>query len=188
MTTISSSLKGHLLVAMPNMADPNFHQTVTLICEHDENGALGIIINRPTQVMLVEILSQLEIKSTCESLQQTPVYSGGPVQQERGFIVHDCPERWAATLILNHALGVTASQDILNDIAKGQGPEHFLTALGYAGWGPGQLEAEIAQNAWLNTPIDAQVVFDTPASQRWPKAAALIGVDLSRLSGDIGHA
>ncbi|MHB8424272.1 MAG: YqgE/AlgH family protein [Gammaproteobacteria bacterium] len=181
-------LTNQFLVAMPSLSDPNFQQSVTYICEHNAQGALGIVINRPTNVVLGDIFKQLSIKPDDQRTQQLPVFQGGPVQTERGFVIHEPAGEWDATLKLGDNLGVTTSRDVLTAIARGAGPKKTFIALGYAGWGAGQLEAELASNSWLSTPADMHIVFETSVEQRWQAAARLIGVDLSLLSGDTGHA
>ena len=185
-------LTGHLLIAMPAMQDPNFSKTVTYICEHSEQGALGIVINRPLGMDLGAIFDQLSLDSTDPALARQPVLLGGPVHQERGFVLHE-PEdasgqEFDATLAVTAAIRVTTSQDILTAMARGHGPRRSLVALGYAGWGAGQLESELQQNAWLSVPATPQIIFDTPYEQRWRESARLLGVDLSTLSQQAGHA
>lgn len=180
-------LTNHFLIAMPGLADPNFFHTVTYICEHDADGAMGIVINRPLELRLGNILSHMDIQATPEMV-ELPVFQGGPVQTERGFVLHEPLGAWDATLQVSDQIGVTASQDVLVSIAAGHGPKRVLIALGYAGWGAGQLEREMAENAWLSGPATPEVLFDTPVEQRWAAAAALLGVDLNLLSGDAGHA
>jgi len=184
----TESLSNHFLIAMPSLEDPNFHHTTTYICEHDEDGALGIVINRPLNMQLGEILQHMDIKASSRKMFSQPVYMGGPVQSDRGFVLHEPPGDWEATLRVTDRIGVTSSSDILVAIAAGEGPEKALVTLGYAGWGAGQLEQEIAANAWLSGTASSEVVFDTPCEQRWLAAAALIGVDLNLLSGETGHA
>jgi len=182
-------LNGHFLIAMPALGDPNFHHSVTLICEHNSDGALGITINRPLEdIHLGDVLEQLELKDSAASISQQPLYNGGPVERERGFVVHHPASQWEATLELGGDLAVTSSKDILESIARGQGPEKNIVALGYAGWAAGQLEQEMAENTWLSSPADPRILFDVPASERWREAARSMGVDLSRLSGQSGHA
>ncbi|MHB8472944.1 MAG: YqgE/AlgH family protein [Gammaproteobacteria bacterium] len=181
-------LTNHFLIAMPGLADPNFYHTVTYICEHNSHGALGIVINRPLDTRLGNILDHLEIQTATAAIAQQAVYLGGPVQPERGFVLHRPLGDWDATLKISDAIGVSSSRDILGAIAAGRGPERALIALGYAGWGAGQLEQEMAQNAWLSGPADERILFDTPVAQRWSAAAQLLGVDLNLISGDAGHA
>jgi len=184
----TESLSNHFLIAMPTLADPNFHHTATYICEHDEDGALGIVINRPLNMRLGDILRHMDIKASSEAIASQPVYMGGPVQSDRGFVLHEPSGNWEATLRVTENIGVTSSSDILAAIAAGKGPRRALITLGYAGWGAGQLEEEIAANAWLSGPASPEIVFETPCEKRWLAAAALIGVDLNLLSGDMGHA
>ncbi|WP_041350767.1 YqgE/AlgH family protein [Nitrosococcus watsonii] len=180
--------RNHFLIAMPALNDANFARTVTLICEHNQDGAMGIIINRPLSITLDQMLQHIKVKDYPQAVGEMPVFLGGPVQQERGFVLHRPIGHWETTLKIGDEVGMTTSRDILDAITQGKGPPQTLIALGYAGWGPHQLEQELAENAWLSTPASSTVVFDTPYQQRWEAAAALAGVDLSRLSGEIGHA
>lgn len=180
-------LSNHFLIAMPGLADPNFFHTVTFICEHDADGAMGIVINRPLDLRLADIVTHMDIQANPDT-EQLPIFQGGPVQTERGFVVHTPLGGWEATLKVSDQIGVTASQDVLAAIAAGRGPKRSLIALGYAGWGAGQLEREIAENAWLSGPATPEVLFDTPIEKRWAAAAALLGVDMTLLSSDAGHA
>ncbi|HET7174785.1 MAG TPA: YqgE/AlgH family protein [Gammaproteobacteria bacterium] len=181
-------LTNQFLVAMPTLEDPNFRESVTFICEHNAKGALGIIINRPMNVVLDDILKQLSLSAHDEATSATPVYNGGPVQPERGFVIHEPLGSWESTLKVGGQLGVTTSRDVLAALAKGEGPQRAFVALGYAGWSAGQLEEELKSNSWLSAPADARLIFETPVEQRWQAAAKLIGVDLALLSGDAGHA
>lgn len=183
------SLTGQLLVAMPGMKDPNFMQSVTLICLHNTEMAVGLTINRPTNLTLHELFSHLSLTpGTPSDILEQPVYQGGPVQTERGFILHSPDCTGESTQPINEGLSMSSSRDILDAIAQGKGPRQFLVALGYAGWESGQLEREIGENAWLSTPADPNLIFNLPAEQRWQAAAQLIGVQLDRLSIDAGHA
>jgi putative transcriptional regulator len=177
---------------MPAMQDPNFHRTVTYICEHSDQGALGIVINRPLDLDLGSVFEQLSLNPSDPSLAQQPVLQGGPVHQERGFVLHQAEDTAAqafdATLSVTDAIRVTTSQDILTAMASGRGPRRVVVALGYAGWGPGQLEQEMAQNAWLSVPAVPRIIFDTPFDQRWQQSARLLGIDMSTLSSQAGHA
>lgn len=183
---------------MPSLLDVNFDRTVTYICEHDENGTFGIVINRETDITLEEVISQMEIETSANkpdasqtrtsNLPRPAIYLGGPVQQNRGFILHSPPGNWSSTLKINEHIALTTSRDILEAIANNQGPEQSIITLGYAGWGPGQLEQEMAANTWLNCPAEEQIIFNTPSDQRWQAAANLLGVDLQLLSNDPGHA
>jgi putative transcriptional regulator len=149
---------------------------------------MGIMINRPLDITLGEVLRQLDITADDPDISRRPVYLGGPVQNERGFVIHQPHGEWEATLEVTDDIGVTSSRDILAAIAAGNGPQDSLIALGYAGWGAGQLEIEIAQNAWLSAPADSSIIFKAPFQKRWEAAAALAGVDLKKLSTEIGHA
>lgn len=182
------SLRDHFLIAMPAMADPNFSETVTYVCKHDDDGALGVVVNRPTDMALGAMFSRLKIDLANPALAELPVVRGGPVERERGFVLHRSSERYEATLPGESAIKVTVSADILNAIARGEGPEPVLVALGYAGWESGQLEAELRANAWLTVPADPAIIFDTPFEQRWTAALGLPGVDLAHMTSYAGHA
>ena len=182
------SLTNQFLIAMPSLADPNFFRSVTLICQHNADGALGIVINRPTNLSMGEILQQMDIDAGNSQRQNEKVYHGGPVQNERGFILHDGDQEWSSSLAISDELSLTTSRDILEALAQDRGPNRCLVALGYAGWGGGQLEDELSQNAWLNGPADYDIVFNAPAQDRWNRAAQHLGVDLDRLSSETGHA
>lgn len=182
-------LGNQLLVAMPALADPNFSHTVTLICEHSERGALGIVINQPLEMKVTEVLAQLSLTTDRAELCDMPVLRGGPVQIDRGFVLHEPgPRDWDSTLPVSGTLHVTTSRDVLAAIARGDGPQRALVALGYAGWDAGQLEEEVRQNAWLTVPCDDAILFDLPFEQRWQAAARLVGVDLARISPVAGRA
>lgn len=173
---------------MPTLGDPNFHETVTYICEHNPEGALGVVINRPTEITLGDVFAQLDIEVTVPDIAGRPVFAGGPVQPQRGFVIHRPVGDWQATLAVAEDIGVTSSQDILTAMAQGQGPAQALFAVGCAGWGAGQLEQEFADNAWLTTAADTDLLFEMAPDQRWQAAAKLIGIDINMLSGDAGHA
>lgn len=181
-------LTGHLLIAMPAMADPNFTRTVTYICEHNDSGALGIVINRPLQMDLGEVFEQLSLESADVGLARQPVLRGGPVQTERGFVLHEPTRAWDSTVEVSETVHLTTSQDILTAMAQGTGPKRAIMALGYAGWGAGQLEMEIGANAWLSVPATATLLFDTPFEARWAAAAGLLGINLATMSPEAGHA
>ncbi len=183
-----TSLSNHFLIAMPTLRDPNFFHGVTYLCEHNREGAMGIMINRPLDIDLAEVLGQMNITRELPDIGNKTILLGGPVQCERGFVVHRPHGDWEATLKVNEDIGITSSRDILEALARGEGPRECLIALGYAGWGPGQLEQEMVQNAWLSVPADEAIIFHTPFEKRWETAAALTGVDINRLSNDIGHA
>ncbi|HPE59388.1 MAG: YqgE/AlgH family protein [Thiothrix sp.] len=186
---IISSLRNSLLIATPVMHDLHFNRTVTLICQHDEQGAFGVTVNRPLDVTVGELLQQLNIDVESPEIGSQSALSGGPVQPEQGFVLHCTGEQvWESTLQIDDEVGITSSRDILVDIAKGQGPKRFLLVLGCAGWGSGQLEAELKENAWLTCPSDSRILFDMPYPQRWKGAASLLGIDMSLLSPAAGHA
>jgi putative transcriptional regulator len=182
-----SYLNNQFLIAMPALEDFNFSHTVTYLCEHSPDGAMGIIVNRPTELVLGDLLEQLNIEAGDEEIARTPVYQGGPVQVDRGFILHQPLGDWDSTLAITANIGLTTSQDIIEAIAHGMGPEKFHIALGYAGWGEGQLEEELLSNAWLTGPADQHILFDEPVENRWQAAASALGVELSLLSTDVGH-
>ena len=183
----STYLNNQFIIAMPTLADPNFFHTVTYLCQHNEEGALGIVINRFAEMKLGEIFKQMNIRVTSTGASETPVFAGGPVQQERGFVLHTPGGGWDATMVVSDTISLTTSRDVIEAIAAGKGPERYLVALGYAGWGEGQLEQEILANAWLNTPCSKNVLFDTPINMRWRAAAGQIGVDINQLTTPAGH-
>jgi putative transcriptional regulator len=184
----SSNLTNQFLIAMPSLADPNFSHTVAYVCAHNEDGAMGIVINRPLDMALGEVLRQMELESEIDAVESMPVYHGGPVQTDRGFILHHSDTEWQSSIRISNNIGIATSRDILQAIAAGKGPKDSLVALGYAGWGAGQLEEEIKENAWLSGPADLDIIFNTPSEKRWSAAAALLGVDLDKLSHNVGHA
>ena len=176
------------LIAMPGLVDPIFHHTVTFLCQHTKEGALGIVINRSAEMKLGEIFKQMNIPFNSEVAAETPIYTGGPVQQDRGFVIHTACGDWDMTLSVSQDISLTTSRDVIEAIAVGEGPDRYLVALGYAGWGEGQLEKEILSNSWLNTPFTKQVLFDTPINQRWNAAANQIGININQLTTPAGHA
>jgi len=182
------SLQDHFLIAMPSMADPNFNQTVTYICKHDADGAFGIVINRPSDLSLGEMLGQLAIDLADRSIAERPVMHGGPVEPERGFVLHRADRTYEATLVASPDIKLTSSPDVLAALGRGTGPEPVLVALGYAGWGRGQLEAELGSNTWLTVPASPPIIFETPVEQRWTAALGLPGVDIRRITQYAGHA
>jgi putative transcriptional regulator len=182
------SLANHFLIAMPTLADANFARSVTLICEHSDKGAMGIVVNRMTDLRLGEIFEQLSIDSAKASNTESIVYLGGPVQNNRGFVLHEPLGNWESTLTVTDNLGVSTSRDVLEAIAHNRGPDKYMVALGYAGWGAGQLEREISENSWLSGPASREIIFNLPVEHRWKAAARLMGVNLSTLSGEAGHA
>ncbi|MBY4678355.1 YqgE/AlgH family protein [Marinobacterium arenosum] len=186
----STTLKGHFLLSMPHMQDPFFAQSLTYICEHDSEGAMGIIINRPLDFDLPALFRHLDLEAD-PAVSPTPVYAGGPVAMERGFILHpsgDEAGHWTSTLELGDGVSLTSSMDILEAMAHNRGPQKVLVALGYAGWSAGQLEDEITRNTWLSCPANLDIMFSTPAENRLQAAAALLGIDLSLLTAHSGHA
>lgn len=185
--TNSNSLKGQFLIAMPNLMDVNFHQSVTLICEHNREGALGLVINRLTDVTLDELLAQFSLGCEDKIGAKTLLQSGGPVQPEQCMVLHQPLGSWQHTLSVTADIGLTGSLDILQALATGKGPDKCLICLGYAGWGAGQLEKELLENSWLNGPVDPGTLFDLPIERRWQSAAAALGIDLNLMSADVGH-
>ncbi len=183
-----SALTNQLLIAMPGMADPNFSTTVTLICEHNDDGALGIIINRPLNLKLSGLFEQLSVDDADPKTASSPVMSGGPVGTERGFVLHGKDHSFENTLTVSDDIQLTLSRDVIDAMAVGDGPEKSLVAIGYAGWESGQLEEEMLANSWLNVTATPELVFDTPFEERWDSAARLLGVDIASLSPDAGHA
>lgn len=185
---IKGSLGNQLLIAMPGMADPNFNSTVTYMCEHNSDGALGIVINRPMDLDLGELFAQLDLPDADENTMGYPVLDGGPVARERGFVLHNSSVEFESSVTVSDEIRLTLSRDILDAIAAGAGPEKSLVALGYAGWEAGQLESEMLNNTWINVPASQEIIFETPFEQRWRSAAESLGIDLSRLSPHAGHA
>jgi putative transcriptional regulator len=181
-------LTNHFLIAMPTMADPQFVETVSYICVHNEEGAMGIVINRPLDLELGAVFDQMDLISGDQAIAARPVFHGGPVLTDRGFVIHHPAREWNSTITISRDVAISTSRDILEAIAQGNGPSDALVALGYAGWGAGQLEAEIAQNAWLSGPADLEIMFRLEPELRWRRAARIIGVDVNSISRDIGHA
>jgi len=184
-----TSLTNQFLIAMPDMTSPDFSHTVSYICEHNEEGAMGFVINRPMGVTVGELLEQTEIQfdPSCQS-NDRQVYFGGPVERERGFVLHSGEPNWNASMPITEDVSITTSVDILEAIGQCEGPESFLLALGYAGWGSGQLEQEILDNAWLSAPADINLLFNPDCKDSWQQAASLIGVDLDHFHSQAGHA
>jgi putative transcriptional regulator len=186
--TFSGYLDQQMLIAMPGMLDPNFVRSVTLMCQHTEEGAIGITINRLSNFSLGEILQQLDISCEDPQVLTSQVLEGGPVNGDRGFVLHTPVTGFESSMEINEEIMVTTSRDVLSAIAAGQGPEQFIVALGYAGWSDGQLEFEMRENAWLSVPIDKGIVFDLPLKERWKKAVANLGIDVENLHEVGGHA
>jgi len=182
------NLTHHFLIAMPAMQEGIFAGTLTYICEHNENGALGIVVNRPISLTMGEMFDQVNIPLHQPKLVKMPVYFGGPVQTERGFVLHDTSKSWESTLRINDRLALTTSKDILEAMSMGQGPRNVIVTLGYAGWDQGQLEHEISENTWLTVPASEHILFELPAEERLAAAMDLLGVSYATLMEDAGHA
>ncbi len=182
------SLSGQLLIAMPNMLDPSFAGSVVYLCEHSAKGAMGLVINRPTDLAIESLLEKIKVDVAGVLPQHFPVMVGGPVASERGFVLHTEPLDWNSTLKVNDQISLTTSRDILEAVARGKAPGKWLITLGYAGWSEGQLEEELAQNAWLTVPATHQILFDTPLEERFASAYAMLGVGPALMSGAAGHA
>jgi putative transcriptional regulator len=185
------SLQNQFLIAMPNLKDPYFHRAVIYVCEHNEEGAMGLVINIPVDLSLEALLSQIDLEDapeTIHSLAGHPVFQGGPVAQERGFVLHSPKPGYSSSLSLSDELMVTTSTDVLAALGTHNEPEHYLVTLGYAGWSAGQLEEELASNSWLNLPADPAIIFDVPSKERWETAAKKIGIDIWQISDQVGHA
>lgn len=187
MSSEPTPLASQLLIALPTLLDPNFARTVALICQHDSEGAMGIVVNRRSEYTLGEVLRQMGIETGDETLQAQPVLAGGPVHPERGFVLHDGGP-WDSSLEITDGLYLTTSRDVLEAMARGEGPAHALIALGCAGWGAGQLEHELTEDSWLTVPADPELLFEVPLEARWQAAAGRIGVDLRKLADYSGHA
>lgn len=182
------SLANQFLIAMPNMADPLFARALVYLCEHGEHGAMGLIINKPSGIALAQLFDQIDLKLAPGPLAATSVLFGGPVQPDRGFVLHSPIDDWQSSLRVTDQIMLTTSKDVLIAVAEERGPQQILVTLGYAGWSSGQLEEEIASNAWLTVDCDPTILFALPAEARYEAAMALLGFDPSRLSGEIGHA
>jgi putative transcriptional regulator len=181
------NLTSHFLIAMPAMSDPNFSRTLTFICEHNERGALGIVVNRPIDVTIASLFRQVEIPLDSALLAEQPVFFGGPVQFDHGFVLHRPVGSWKSTLPVGE-IGLTTSRDILEAMANGQGPRQHIVALGYAGWAAGQLEDEILRNGWLTVKARTDLIFDLPPEARYDAAMSMLGVNAANLSEEAGHA
>lgn len=181
-------LTHHFLIAMPAMTDPNFANTLTYVCEHNPEGALGIVVNRRTDMTLSTLFDQIRIPLDDSELRELPVHYGGPVQADQGFVLHRPLGNWNSTLAVTDDIGLTTSKDVLEAAGRREGPRDMLVSLGYAGWSAGQLEQELAQNAWLTVEADPDIVFELPVEERLPAAVRLLGIDISRLSDNVGHA
>jgi putative transcriptional regulator len=192
----SINLTHHFLIAMPNMADPYFAKTLTYICEHNDQGALGIVVNRPIDMTLQALFERLSLSLRNNAVADAPIYFGGPVQTDRGFVLHLPAGDWQSTLKVSAGLrdgvrefiGLTTSKDILEAVGRGEGPAKMMVSLGYAGWSAGQLEHELTQNAWLTVEAKDAIIFDLPAEERLTAALELLGLDYARLADQAGHA
>src|SRR6266705_3472175 len=174
------NLTNHFLIAMPNMVDPYFARTLTFICEHNEQGALGVVVNRPIEMTLGALFERLSLPLASQILVKEPVYFGGPVQTDRGFVLHQPPGKWQSTLSVRDSMGLTTSKDILEAVGQGSGPDRMLVTLGYSGWAAGQLENEIKQNAWLTVEAEGAIIFDTPSEERLPAEMTLLARRFAR--------
>ncbi len=184
----SINLTHHFLIAMPNMADPYFSKSLTYICEHNDQGALGLVVNRPIDMTLQALFERLSMSLSRGPFSDEPIYFGGPVQTDRGFVLHAPAGNWQSTLRVGESIGLTTSKDILEAVGRGEGPQHLLVTLGYAGWSPGQLEHELSKNAWLTVEARDSIIFEMPAEERLPAAMELLGLDFARLQDEAGHA
>jgi len=188
MLQAATNLTGKFLIAMPGMEDNRFERTVIFMCSHDESGAMGLVINEEfVGLDFNSLLDQLDIDLDT-AVQDVPVYAGGPVEPGRGFVLHSVDFMQESTMAINESHALTATIDILTAIAEGEGPQKFLVALGYAGWGGGQLESELQENAWLVTDSADEIIFNTSFDQKWARSIAMMGIDISMLSSDMGHA
>ena len=185
---IISSLANHLLIAMPSLSDPNFERTVIYLCEHHELGSVGLIINRPMQFPLSIVFEQLQIQPIRVEQNRLPLMFGGPVQPERGFVIHKQIGGWRSSLFLQDEVTVTTSNDIIRAIAQDTGPKDVLVTLGYAGWTDSQLETEVMDNRWLVCPCKSEIIYEVPFEERWEYAGLTLGVKMSQLSSSAGHA
>ncbi len=189
----SINLTHHFLIAMPAMADPHFTRTLTYICEHNDQGALGVVVNRPIDMTLRSLFDRLSLPIGDDGAGDAPIYFGGPVQTDRGFVLHEPVGSWQSTLKVRDSIGLTTSKDIIEAVGRGEGPRRLLVTLGYAGWSAGQLEHELGQNTWLSVEAGLKqsgndILFDLPADERLPAALGLLGIDLASLSEYAGHA
>jgi len=184
----TSYLENQFLIAMPRMLDPYFTNTVTYLWKHNEEGALGIVINKPLKACIADIFAELDIVCPIEGvLRERHVLAGGPVERDKGFIIHDAGQQWESSIEVTPEIAICTSKTILQDIAKGDGPENYLVALGCAGWDAGQLEREITENTWLTTPANAELIFSDDYTAKAEAAAALLGIDLQKISPEAGH-
>jgi len=181
-------LTHHFLIAMPSMADPHFSKSLTYVCEHNDQGALGVVVNRPIDMTLQALFERLCLDLRHSSFAAAPVYYGGPVQTDRGFVLHEPAGNWQSSLRVRDTIALTTSKDVLEAVGRGEGPARLMVTLGYAGWSAGQLEHELGQNAWLTVEAQDAIIFDLPTEERLAAAMALLGVDYARLADTAGHA
>ena len=186
----SVNLTNHFLIAMPAMSDPYFSKSLVYIAEHNDQGALGIIVNRPIDMSLATLFEKIDVAFGAEAtpLAKLPVYFGGPVQTDRGFVLHRPLGEWQSTLAVSPDVGLTSSRDVLQAVAREGQPRKIVVTLGYSGWEAGQLEHELAQNAWLTVPADTHILFDLPYEERLPSALEILGIDFANLAEKPGHA
>jgi putative transcriptional regulator len=192
MSTASGiNLTNQFLIAMPGMVDDNFAGTVVFLCEHTERGALGLVINRPIDLTVGHLFEKVDLSLDREELAERPVFFGGPVQTERGFVLHERQSEehdvYTSSLAIPGGLAMTTSRDVLEALSQGAGPQKVFVTLGYSGWSAGQLEDELSRNGWLNVAAEPAIIFDTPVEQRYERALGLLGIDLGMLSSDAGH-
>ncbi|MBC7483012.1 MAG: YqgE/AlgH family protein [Rhizobacter sp.] len=195
MAFVSVNFTNQFLIAMPGMGGDTFAGTVIYLCEHTEKGALGLVINKPIDIKLKNLFEKVELSLDRADLADAPVYFGGPVQTERGFVLHEphsgegaSAEHYSSSLQIPGGLAMTTSKDVLEAMSNGMGPKRVLVTLGYSGWGAGQLEDEMSRNGWINVGAEPGIIFDTPVAQRYDKALSLLGIDIGMLSQEAGHA
>lgn len=186
-TILGDNLRNHLLIAMPGMNDPMFVNSITYICDHNAEGAMGLVINRPLDIHLCDVFEQMELGHN-ERNGHWPIFAGGPVSTERGFVLHPTGGNWQSSLQVTPEIALTASRDIIDALAVGAGPQRALFILGYAGWSAGQLEEEIKEDSWITVPADPELLFNTPIEQRWSAAAQRLGIDMNLMPTVGGHA
>lgn len=184
----SINLTDHFLIAMPAMVDSFFSKTLVYIAEHNDQGALGVIVNRPIDMSLATLFEKIDIALEADGFADLPVFFGGPVQTDRGFVLHRPVGEWQSTLAVNQQVGLTSSRDVLQAVARDGQPRDVMVTLGYAGWSAGQLEHELAQNAWLTVPAEPRILFDLPSEERLASAMEALGIDFTNLAKDAGHA
>lgn len=187
LNTSGDSLRNHFLVAMPGLNDPLFANSITYICDHSPEGAMGLVVNRTMELHMSDVFEQMSLTYK-EEQGQAPILAGGPVNIQRGFVLHPTGSLWQSTVQITADISLTSSRDIIAAIAAGHGPENALFILGYSGWSAGQLESEIKENSWLTVPADTDILFHTPLEQRWHTAALRLGVDMNLMPTQAGHA